>query len=78
MCSITKVSETMGDLDHWAQQAGQRRKSDLECSSEGIDGCSVQVVAGLIQQQQVARHQSKGSQGHSSLLTSAEITYNMS
>jgi hypothetical protein len=35
----------------------------------GIDGCSVQMIAGLIHQQQVARNQSKSRQGHSGLLT---------
>ena len=38
----------------------QGEMGDLEGSSEGIDGGCIQMVAGLIQEQQVAGHQGKG------------------
>ena len=46
----------------------------LKGSSEGVDGGSVQMIAGLIQQQQVAGDQSKSCQGHTSFLTPTQIT----
>ena len=40
----------------------------------GINGCSVQTIAGLVQQQQVARNQSKSRHGHSGFLTNYQGT----
>ena len=45
----------------------------LKSSSEGIYGGSIQVVAGFIQKQQVARYKGKSSQGHSSLFAPTQV-----
>ena len=41
----------------------------------GVNECSVQMVAGLVQQQQVARNQSKSCQRHSGFLTKDHQTW---
>ena len=52
----------------------QEQQVYLEGTGEGVDGCGVQMIAGLIQQQQVAGNQSKSCQCHSGLLTPTQIT----
>ena len=46
----------------------------LKGCCEGIDGGSIQMVAGLVQQQQVAGHQGKCRQGYPGLLPPTQIT----
>ena len=52
----------------------QEQQLYLKGTGEGIDGSSVQVIAGLIQQQQVAWNQGKSCQCHSGLLAPTQIT----
>lgn len=58
----------------WLRLVGLRTKSAcLKSSGESINSGSIQMVTGLIEQQQVARYKSKGCQRHSCLLPSTQV-----
>lgn len=71
--SVIPYRYNRGVIEAATKQQQSSSSSHLECSGEGIDGGSIQVVAGLIQKQQVAGHQGKGRQGHSGLLAPTQV-----